>query len=353
MSTSVTPPYLKPFVKQPSKITYTDGGRHNNPIFWAADEYRKVWDQPGIKAKLDVLVSVGAGTFPPTNQQSAAAPIFTQGLRGERIWSDFIRRRIQHAATSHRLNAAIEGLHIKPDDYNGMDAVVTRFNKVIVDQDRYHILDKNPPPASCVLRDKINFVAHLLVAKLFFFNPTSPVTVFNDPNSGGSVYQIEGKILCRLRQGSRPLEKLMERIAGFGSAESERETEAHQISGTETNEHFSTIDITKGMEAVREGRGFEIDHTITSSNPKQNFQTIYIQLQHEAVIPQLKIDETGEHSEVMVLGCIDTRLAISGFPCKFYGNNFDCVARTWGAANIFPPTPDLTKNATAEDSGGL
>lgn len=326
MATSVTPPYLKPFVKQPSKTTYTDGGRHNNPVFWAADEYRKVWDRQRTETKLDVLVSVGAGTFPPTNQQSAAAPIFTQGLRGERIWSDFMRRRTQHAATSHRLNAIIEGLHIKPDDYKGMDPVVTRFNQVIVDQDRYHIMDKDPPPASCVLRDKINSVAHILVAKLFFFDPTGPIKMVNDPHSSGSVYQIEGKILCRLRQGSRPLEKLMERIAGFGSVESERETEAHQISETEASEHSSTIDITKSMEAVREGRGFEINHTITSSNPTRNFQTIYIRLQYEAVIPQLEIDETGKHSKAMALGCVDTRLAISGFPCKLYGNNLDCTA---------------------------
>lgn len=334
MSTSVTPPYLKPFVKQPSKITYTDGGQRNNPIFWAADEYRKVWDRPGAEAKLDVLVSIGAGIFPPTNQQSAAALIYTQGLRGENIWSDFIQKQIQHAATSHRLNVIIEGLHIKPDGYNGMDALVTGFNKAIVDQDRHHILDKNPSPASFVLRDKINYVAHILVAKLFFFDPTGPVIVVNDPNGGGSVYQIEGKILCRLRQGSHPLEKLIERISGFGSVESERETEAHQISGTGASEHFSTIDITKSMEAVRKGMAFEINHTITSSHPNQKFQTIYIQLQYEAVIPRLKIDETDERSEVMVLGCVDTRLAISGFPCKFYGNNPDCAAGGGAAANI-------------------
>lgn len=324
LCTSVSPPYLKPFIKQSSKTVYIDSGwDHNNPVFWAAEEYRKIWDRPGSEAKLDILVSIGAGTFATTTNPELLATPTVQGQKGERIWSDFMRTQTKHSAVSHRLNVTLEGLQCKPDDHTMIGTMVSGFNKAIVHQDHHHIMDKTSSP---VLRDQINLIAHILVAKLFFFDPIGPVTVVKDTSTGNqSVYRIEGKILCRLQQGSKPLEKLVERIVAFCAVESEGET--HQIQAAQASEHISSIDVTEVKEAVRKQRKFEINHTITTSDPHRGFQAIYIQLQHKAAVPELQTDEDGElpKSKAMTLDCIDTRLAISGFPCRFYGEQPICL----------------------------
>lgn len=240
-------------------------------------------------------------------------------LQGEKTWSDFMQRQTQHSATSHRLNVVIKGIRCKPDGHEAMNNILLEFNKAIVHQDQYHILDRTSIQATQALRDKVNLVAHLLVAKLFFFEPTGPLTLVKDTYTNGrDLYQVQGKILCRLRQGSDPLRNLMERIVAFSAAESESETDLHQIPASEAR-GFSSIDIEPIKEAVRDGKKFEVNHTITTSSPDERFQAIYVQLRHEAVIPQLEINSEGGLSEAITLDCISTRLAISGFPCSFYG----------------------------------
>lgn len=213
LATSAAPFYFQKFEKQETKKNYCDGALHANfPVQYTLDEICRIWNCPGEeKPPIDILLTVGTGE--QTREIKIPVPLriggfeavctsFHNNLDSHRQWVEFKRVHLdgtQLGNKVHRLNAHIKGKYVALDDYKRMRAI---------DED-IQVQVQEPHFAA-----RIDSIAALLIANLFFFEP-SPM--YRDRNSSTSRqnYYIPGSIRCRLARESTPLKNLVDTIDGF------------------------------------------------------------------------------------------------------------------------------------------
>lgn len=209
-------PFLFPAFKHiKTNTSYVDGGLlHNNPTFWAIEEYKKIWGGE-IDTTLDILVSLGSGTFPSDGDFSREIVETSDKkesnwasflLNSEITWRKFQSSEAYNPATHHRLNVAInwdcalDSSYKIPDLLETLEAV-------------YESQDRETEYVGSLLRNKVKEISQLLVAKLFFFQPTR--IVHDDDSEHQTFLGLEGKILCRLGKNEKALGILFERVDWF------------------------------------------------------------------------------------------------------------------------------------------
>lgn len=207
-------PFLFPaFRHKKTNTTYIDGGLlHNNPTVWAIEEYKKIWGSD-LDATLDILVSLGSGMF-PSDRESPHEVVETVNkkesswasflLNSETTWRRFQSSKAYNPTTHHRLNVAIDWDCPLDNSYK-IPALLETLETV------YESQDWDTEYVGCLLRNKVKEIAQLLVAKLFFFQPTRIVHDGEHQTSIG----LEGNILCRLGKSEKALDILFERIDRF------------------------------------------------------------------------------------------------------------------------------------------
>lgn len=292
LSTSAAPGYFKSFRKKETAKDYVDGALyHNNPIIWSLDEYRKIWEQtntPG--AILDMVVSVGTGYFPETDKTTdelgggtssdsfidSLISMFSR-LKGEETWRKFADTATDYdPKVHHRLNVDIPGEGCKLDQFGRMGDLLSSVNDAFNEpgpRENWRYFGKQ-------LRDKINELSGLFVAKLFFFHPTRDPLALDEES-----HKLNGHILCRLQKNEEPLKKLAERIEGFLVVDRGSSPSGRKLVGLQ--------DMQK---RVDNGERFEIDITIETKDPEKKIEIFVV----------MKTDPL-------------RRVPISGFPRKFYG----------------------------------
>ncbi|KAH8144522.1 uncharacterized protein LAJ45_11462 [Morchella importuna] len=255
LCTSAAPFYFKPFkkVSESATVSYLDGGiLHNNPIRWAAKERDKIWPN----AKLDILLSLGTGYFPNRERiretsvyarfpsAQAVANSYFSTIDCESTWSDFREGGEYDPEVHHRLNHKFDGEYYALDNYQAINILANIFKESLeVD--------------STDLDKQLQHSADLLVAKLFFFEPTK---IYQIPDSCASCrdekkYRVEGSILCRLPKGSIELKILVQRIIAFSASDTPAEVEIERKTQIGPLKTF--------IKAVVDGGRFQIPHTIT------------------------------------------------------------------------------------------
>lgn len=259
LCSSAAPSFLPAFKHKNTNTTYFDGGLlHNNPIFWALDEYKKIWTQfeHGPDVTLDILVSLGSGHFPDQpstdTKDRALGPLggLVGGgglLDGEVTWRKFREQGAEHGTyeptTHHRLNVAIDW-YCPFDHSHRIPDLLEELKTAIEAQDR------DTEYVGNLLRKKVGEISELLVAKLFFFQPTRVALVVTGDENQNSI-GIEGKILCRLKKNEKELKTLLERVVCF------------QVVDGSAPSPGKILMVTKGVRtAVQRGNGFEVDLTI-------------------------------------------------------------------------------------------
>ncbi|OCK87877.1 uncharacterized protein K441DRAFT_670005 [Cenococcum geophilum 1.58] len=213
LATASAPFYFRKFKKLETKKNYTDGALHANfPVQYALEEIYRVWKVPGEeKPPLDMLLSVGTGL----QKKEIVIPVplriggfeavctsFHNNLDSHRQWLEFKRVHLdgtQLGSKVYRLNSRIEGSYVALDHYKSMRHI---------DQDiKTQVLNS-------AFAARIDHLARLLIANLFFFEP-SPA--YRDSNSLSSRQndRILGTIRCRLARESSPLRNLVDIIDNF------------------------------------------------------------------------------------------------------------------------------------------
>lgn len=300
LSTSAAPGYFKRFRKKETSKDYVDGALyHNNPILWALDEYRKIWEHANSPAvMLDIVVSVGTGNFPEANKASnepgkepssdsfidSLTSLFSR-LKGEETWRKFVDTAADYDPKVHyRLNVDIPGGACKLDQFRKMRSLLSSVNDAFNGKG----LRRDWQYFGQHLRDKISDISELLVAKLFFFYPTQEL-----PDADEESHKLTGHILCRLRKDEKSLKKLVERIEGFFIVDWGRSLSGRKLAGVQDMKT-----------RVRNGERFGIDITIETKDPEKQIE-IFVVMKAEP----------------------SRRIPISGFPRKFYSKlNNTCDA---------------------------
>ncbi|KAK6500456.1 hypothetical protein TWF481_010799 [Arthrobotrys musiformis] len=288
LCTSAAPVYFSRYVKPgPSQDFYIDGGvKNNNPINWAINEAKQLWPRMKETQRTDILISLGTGKFEnymlwePSfvfnrSWVKDIVQAFLQNLNGEAVWEDFKQGKGAEKydpKTHHRLNATLPIKKCKLDDVRQM--------KLLREETERYLDPGNPKGGYQYLHS----VAHRLLAKLFFFHPTSRAR--HDKGKGASLWHLPGVIRCRLDNHSTEVKTLVPKIAYFFS--SNQDSLSDEVN--ENNKlHFTqdTVRRVRGHDAV-----FEVDHIITTSNVK-SWQAVYVRFNDD---PQY--------------------YPISGFPCQ-------------------------------------
>lgn len=295
LSTSAAPGYFKSFHKKETSKDYVDGALyHNNPILWSLEEYQKIWEQASGApvASLDMVVSVGTGYFPDTTEEpsedgreassdsliDSLISMFSR-LKGEETWRKFADTTAGYDPKVHyRLNVDIPGGACKLDQFAKMRDLLAAVNNAVTEpgpRENWRYFGKH-------LRDTVNQIAGLLVAKLFFFHPACDHAALDrEPQKLG------GHLLCRLQRGEAPLKRLAERIEGFLVVDRGSSPNGRKLPGL--------LDMQK---RVNDGGRLEIEITIETKDPEKLIE-IFVVMKTEPL----------------------RRVPISGFPRKFYGQS--------------------------------
>ena len=301
--------------------SYLDGGlNHNNPVFLSRSEYFKIWPDCILRCP-DILVSVGTGLFkghnvelPKLLNDSWLSNLFNSYLanvNGENTWKRFSEEGFGRADPEvyHRLNHQFFASNGQPtmdycrlDEYQKIEELLRNFGDAFDKAERRSTGLHDAAfrlPSAHGLNDQIDQIANLLIAKLFYFEPSKGQEI-NYQGKQPS-YKLYGKILCRLERDSTPLKKLVERVNSFHAAE---DSYAEDIECGPQLEFWDDV-----KTAVRDSeKRFEIEHTIETVDPDKT-QIIFVKLSEYGLKP------------------IPT-LPISGFPCTFKGKiySFPCIS---------------------------
>lgn len=292
LSTSAAPGYFKSFRKKETSKDYVDGALyHNNPIVWSLDEYRKIWEQANAPVVvLDMVVSVGTGYFPETDKaaddlgEETSSDSFIDSLismfsrlKGEEAWRKFADTTTDYdPKIHHRLNVDIPGTCCKLDQFGRMHDLLGSVDDAFNEpgpRENWQYFGKH-------LRDTVNNISGLLVAKLFFFQPSR-----DQPDLPEEALKLHGHLLCRLRKNEDPLKKLAKRIEGFLVVDRGSSPNGRKLTGL--------LDMKKRVDS---GERLEIDITIETKDPEKEIE-IFVVMKAEPL----------------------RRVPISGFPRKFYG----------------------------------
>lgn len=297
--------------------SYLDGGLvHNNPVYLAMDEYLKIW--PDSESRWpDILLSLGTGLFeghhvelPKLMNDSWLSNLFNNylaNLDSEKTWERFRETysRRDDPDVCHRLNFQFstgrghpEMDYCRLDEHHKVDELLRHFDDAFDKAARrssglydaaYRL------PSAHGFNDQIDQIANLLIAKLFYFEPSSKGQEISYQGKQPS-YKLCGKILCRLERNSTQLKKLVKRVHSFHAAEGSRAADV------ESGPALDVWDDVKS--AIHDSdKRFEFEHTVETVDVTKT-QIVFVKL----------IPEYG-------LGSIPTlpTLPISGFPCTFTG----------------------------------
>ncbi|KAH0542304.1 hypothetical protein FGG08_003331 [Glutinoglossum americanum] len=219
LATAAAPFYFRKFEKPETKKNYTDGALHANfPVPYTLDEIARVWKRPdGEKVPLDLLLSLGTGiqereiaipTALRIGNFEAICMSFHQSLDCEVRWREFQRDRLQDnselSGRVHRLNAKIGGSYVALDNHKRMAEIEAAVAKQQL---------TNPEFAK-----QIQHLGDLLIANLFFFEPTPPRAPRESTAKSSQIAHhshISGSIRCRLEKDSNSLWSLIDIIDSF------------------------------------------------------------------------------------------------------------------------------------------
>ncbi|KAH0556157.1 hypothetical protein GP486_005910, partial [Trichoglossum hirsutum] len=298
LCTAAAPVFFTPYQKEATKTTYLDGGlSHNNPIYAAMEEYRKIWPDSSL-ANPDILVSVGTGSFaknkvelPKVFDDSWLSNLLNSYLNNingeatwERFWSSY--QRVVYPRVHYRLNFRFPDNveYCRIDQHERIEELISVF------ESSFSRSSANGP-SNRGLSETLDQTANLLIAKLFYFEPTHEKEV--NYAGGAPSYLLRGRILCRLPRNSNALKKLVERVHSFTAGEGSTAIDA--MRGTVLLQFGDNV-----RAAVRDSNWkFKVDHVIETVEPSDMVQNISIRLVPEGGVGQMHV------------------LPISGFPCTF------------------------------------
>lgn len=311
LCTSAAPVYFVPYRKEATRTSYLDGGLcHNNPVFLARNEYFKIWPSCILRCP-DILLSVGTGLFEGHNVElpkllngSWLSNLFNSyltNLNGENTWKRFSDEAYGcDPDVYHRLNYQFSASNSQPamdycrlDEHEKIEELLRNFDDGFDKAERrstgLHDAAYRLPSAHS-FNDKIDQIANLLIAKLFYFEPSKGQEISYQGKQPS--YKLCGKILCRLERNSTQLKKLVERISSFHAAE------GSHAEDTECGPQLEFWDDVKA--AVHDSdKRFEIEHTFETVDQDKT-QIVFIKLSEYGLKPT-------------------PTLPISGFPCTFKG----------------------------------
>jgi hypothetical protein len=278
LATSSAPFYFRKFEKIETKKNYTDGALHANfPVQYALEEIDRVWKIPGEKkAPLDLLLTVGTGQ----QRREIVIPVplriggfeavctsFHNNLDSHRQWSEFKRVYLDdnHLRSKvHRLNTCIEGDYVALDHYKKMRDIDKHISIQALDLDFAKTMDN---------------LARTLIAKLFFFEPSS---LYRDSGSLVSRQNdcIQGTIRCRLARESTPLKNLVDVIDSFWYREVHTEADLNK-----ENDQWRPIPLLDRQRSrVRTQREWlRIDYTIAPVESLETQQVIGVTLRRSVL----------------------------------------------------------------------
>lgn len=213
LATSAAPFFLPPFIKEETKTDYVDGAVYANcPAKVAYEETLKLWPDNG--ASLDFLLSLGTGSQKrkgdkiPTAVKfggfAAIRAMFERQLDSQKSWEQFengptvsnVRCRL------HRLNPPIDGDHVDFYDHQKIPDLIEMVRK----------WTETPE-----IVEKIQDIANILIANLFFFEPHEKTSSASHSLLVDPSYNIlAGSIRCRLGHDTVPLRNLLaEKVESF------------------------------------------------------------------------------------------------------------------------------------------
>lgn len=278
LATSSAPFYFRKFEKFETKKNYADGALHANfPVQYTLEEIDRVWKIPGEhKTPLDILLTVGTGQ---QNREivipvplriggfEAVCTSFHNNLDSHRQWLEFKRVYLddkQLKSKVHRLNAPIEGDYVALDHYKRMHDIDMNIG-----------VQAQKPEVSSMIED----LARRLIAKLFFFEPSSS---YRDNRSLASRQNehIKGTIRCRLARESTPLKNLVDVIDSFWYREVH--TEAELITENDRWKQIPLLDQQRSR--VRTQREWlRVECTIAPVDSLETLQIIGVSLRRSKV----------------------------------------------------------------------
>lgn len=293
--------------------SYIDGGiAHNNPVYLAMNEYSKIWPSSESRCP-DILLSLGTGRFEGRNIELPAlvndswlSNLFNSYLANlnseitwERFKDSFLGR--EEPEVYYRLNFQFSASpghaqmdYCRLDEYYKIEELLQCFDDAFNKAERRSsgLYDASHRlPSAHDFNDQIDQIANLLIAKLFYFEPSKGQEISYQGKQPS--YKLCGKILCRLERNSTELKKLVGRVHSFHAAEGSHAADVECGPPLDTWNDIKT--------AVHDSdKRFEIEHTIETVDMTKT-QVVFVKL----------IPEYG-------LGSIPT-LPISGFPCTFKG----------------------------------
>jgi predicted acylesterase/phospholipase RssA len=217
LATSAAPFYLPPFEKKETNTQYVDGAVYANcPAEVAYGEMEKLWPKNG--ASLDYLVSLGTGNQKAKDTEAptlvnlgffvSIRAMFQRQLDSKSSWTKFEEQTAPLNVRSrlYRLDPPLNGEHVELYEYKRLQ----------------EIQDLATEWTKATSTTKIQELANMLIANLFFFEPDD-VEAANSPVSSQrhlsdpSYSVLAGSIRCRLSHGSPQLEKLLGEMVEYFS----------------------------------------------------------------------------------------------------------------------------------------
>jgi hypothetical protein len=281
LATSAAPFYLPPFYKEETKTDYVDGAVYANcPAHVAYEETRKLWPDNG--SGLDFLLSLGTGLQKRRGDKTPTAikfggfaairALFEKQLDSHKSWDQFengpagsgIRCRL------HRLNPPIDGdHHIALYDYHKIPELIEVVQK----------WTKIPEIA-----EKIDDIANILIANLFFFEPDNRASSTSSGLLGDHSYEnLAGSIRCRLGHETVSLENLLsKKVESFWYAEASSADTEQLINLPKPRwilVRSASTDVPSEMTVQEnERKKFRLNHTFRVKNGSNLFQVLAVKL---------------------------------------------------------------------------
>jgi len=324
LATSAAPFYLPAFRKAATDSDYIDGAVYANcPARVAMDEKSKIW--PGDVASLDALVSLGTGRQGPRPDKLPTAVKFRgftalqkmvqRQLNTEKLWEGVCDATdAPKKARLHRLNPQLDG---------GAKYVELYHYKEIP-----RLLKETQGWAAARGKglEKIQHVARILLACLFFYEPANDSWDIGEnaaPQRQPPQLKFKGSVRCRLWHQSTAVAELLKRkVAGFFHAEMSVE-EANAVVATDSitlqdqqhreRQHLTAsrnwkrmVDLTSGSSSPEEMVKVRDHEGCDTAKFRLDFE---VKMYNAAAIQVVAVELEGAP--------VGAKFVISGFPATF------------------------------------
>lgn len=280
LATSAAPFYLPPFYKEETKTDYVDGAVYANcPAHVAYEETRKLWPHNG--STLDFLLSLGTGLQKRRGDKTPTAvkfggfaairAMFERQLDSHKSWDQFEKGPAGSTigCRLYRLNPPIEGDHIALYDHHKIPELIEVVQN----------WTKTPEIA-----EKIDDIADIFIANLFFFEPDEKPNSTSSSLLGDHLYDnLAGSIRCRLGHETIPLENLLsKKVESFWYAEASS-ADTEQLASLPKPRWIlvrSTSTVVPSQMTVQENerKKFRLNHTFHVQNGSHLFQVLAVKL---------------------------------------------------------------------------